>query len=422
MRYDLQNAQLAYLSAGNTTVGDQESQDEAIHLAAPIQIAGFRSVIRTMWAVDDAYTTRSRRSFTITWWMGAVVWITHRTSNHVYLLTIWSVRLCVVETMSLLVLSAQDVDAVISELQPDILEALMASVFHRLSSRTSISMAQHTALFMPSRIPDLGTTIKVVSIPSFPGNRQGLPASTLVLDEVTGCVKGIVNATVLTALRTAAGSVLATRLLISKVPKTLVAFGAGKQIQAHVDLHLRTFPSFESCSIVNRTDGSHPSVAFNTLALSDNRVKDAVRNADVICTATASEKPLFPSDWVSPGTHLNLVGSFTPRMHEVDSQLIDRAWKVVVDFREACAAEAGELIAAGKVVDPNASLIELGELVEEGDDGKFVPVLHEGFRKPDEVTIFKSVGVGLQDVAIASLVLSHAERMGYGTRIENYHI
>ncbi|KAH0835593.1 hypothetical protein J3R83DRAFT_9318 [Lanmaoa asiatica] len=345
--------------------------------------------------------------------------------------------------MSLLVLSTQDVDALISELQPNDLEALMASVFHRLSSRldyasphrTSISMARHTALFMPSRIPDLGTTIKVVSVPSFPGNHQGLPGSTLVLDEVTGCVKAIVNATALTALRTAAGSLLATRLLTSKVPKTLVAFGAGKQIKAHVDLHLRGFPSFESCTIVNRTDNarlrelasflrrSHPSIVFNTLTSDDEHLKDEVRNADVICTATSSEKPLFPSEWVSPGTHLNLVGSFTPQMHEVDSELIHRARKVVVDSREACAIEAGELIAAGKANDPSESLVELGELVEKGDDGKFVPVeLPQDLRAPDGVTIFKSVGVGLQDVAIASLVLSHAERVGYGTRIENYHI
>lgn len=117
--------------------------------------------------------------------------------------------------MSLLVLSAQDVDAVISEIQPNDLEALMASVFHRLSSksdyasphRSSVSMARHTALFMPSRVPDLGTTIKVVSVPSFPGTRQGLPASTVVLDEGTGHVKAIINATALTALRTAAGEI-----------------------------------------------------------------------------------------------------------------------------------------------------------------------------------------------------------------------
>lgn len=117
--------------------------------------------------------------------------------------------------MSLLTLSAQDVERVLSELESNDLEALMASVFHTLSSgsdyasphRTSISMARHTALFMPSRVPDLGTAIKVVSIPSSPGISQGLPASTLVLDETTGCVKAIVNATSLTALRTAAGAI-----------------------------------------------------------------------------------------------------------------------------------------------------------------------------------------------------------------------
>lgn len=230
------------------------------------------------------------------------------------------------------------------------------------------------------------------------------------------------------------GSLLATRLLISKAPKTLVAFGAGRQIKAHVDLHLRAFPSFESCTIVNRTDNvrlhelasslrqSHPSVAFSTLTLDDKHLKDAVGNADVICTATSSERSLFPSGWVSPGTHINLVGSFTPHMHEVDSELIRRAWIVVVDSREACAMEAGELIAAGKTIDPDGGLIELGELVEQGDDGKFVSVeLPQGLRTPDGVSIFKSVGVGLQDVAIASLVLSRAEHMGRGTRIENYH-
>jgi ornithine cyclodeaminase/alanine dehydrogenase-like protein (mu-crystallin family) len=116
--------------------------------------------------------------------------------------------------MSLLVLSAEDVSAVTSELKLEELEALMASVFHRLSSgsdyasphRTSISMPRHTTLFMPSRVPDLGTTIKVVSVPMSGGDKQGLPASTIVLDETTGCVKAIVNASTLTALRTASGA------------------------------------------------------------------------------------------------------------------------------------------------------------------------------------------------------------------------
>ncbi|KIJ19656.1 ornithine cyclodeaminase [Paxillus involutus ATCC 200175] len=344
--------------------------------------------------------------------------------------------------MSLLVLSAEDVSAVTSELKLEELEALMASVFHRLSSgsdyasphRTSISMPRHTTLFMPSRVPDLGTTIKVVSVPMSGGDKQGLPASTIVLDETTGCVKAIVNASTLTALRTASGSVLATRLLISKLPKTLLAFGAGQQINAHVDLHFRAFPSLESCIIVNRANNtrlqnllstlrrSHPFKTFEILTLDDEQLRDAVAKADIICTATSSTKPLFSSEWVSPGTHLNLVGSFTPHMHEIDSTLINRAGKVVVDSRDACAIEAGELITAGKADNPKESMIELGELVEKGEDGKYVPVtLPGGVKGSDGVTIFKSVGVGLQDVAIASLVVSRAKQMGYGTSIDNYH-
>ncbi|KAF8124940.1 hypothetical protein EV363DRAFT_1435093 [Boletus edulis] len=257
------------------------------------------------------------------------------------------------------------------------------------------------------------TIIKVVSVPSVPCAGQGLPASTIVLNEITGCVKAIMDATYLTALRNATGSVFVTRLLIFKVPKTL----------AHVDLHLRAFPSIEFCTIVNRTGTdssrlyelasslrqSQPSIVFNTIKLGDRHsVKDAVSKADVICTAMSSEGPLFQSD-------------FTPRMHEVDSELIHRACKVVVDSRGACAIEAGELIAACKAMDPNANLIELGELEKEGDGGKFVPVeMPKGLREPDGVTILKSVGVGLQDVAIAHLVQSRAESTGCGTRIKYY--
>ncbi|KAF8132332.1 hypothetical protein EV363DRAFT_1108922, partial [Boletus edulis] len=109
-------------------------------------------------------------------------------------------------------------------------------------------------------------------------------------------------------------------------------------------------------------------------------------------------------------------------MHEVDSELIHRAWKVVVDSRDDYAIEAGELITAGKATDPNANLIKLGELVKEGVGGKFVPVeLPKALREQDGVTIFKSVRVGLQDVAIAHLVLSRAESTGCGSRIKYYH-
>ncbi|KAG6328588.1 hypothetical protein ID866_10500 [Astraeus odoratus] len=343
--------------------------------------------------------------------------------------------------MSLLVLSAQDVAAITASLKAEELEALMALVFHRLSSRsgyssphrTCITMPQHTALFMPSRVEEMGTAVKVVSVPSSVDDKRGLPASTMVLDEATGRVKAVVNASALTALRTAAGSVLATRLLLAKQqPTVLVTFGAGKQIEAHIDLHIRGFPSLTQCNIVNRTRNArldslltalrrlHPSITFDGIPLDETTsVRNAVGRADIICTATSSTAPLFPSGWVPPGTHLNLVGSFKPNMMEVDSDLIRRAGSVVVDSRAACAIEAGELIVTGTTTE----MVEIGTLLSNGDDGAFVPIakLCDKVRRSGEVTIFKSVGVGLQDIAITSLVVSRAERTNAGMVVESYH-
>ena len=117
--------------------------------------------------------------------------------------------------MSLLVLSASDVDSITSTLLPDELATLMAVVFNGLSSaqgvwsphRTSVQMSNHRVLFMPSRIEGVGTAIKAVSVPARDDAPLGLPASTLVMDEVTGSVKAIVNTRRLTAIRTAAGKI-----------------------------------------------------------------------------------------------------------------------------------------------------------------------------------------------------------------------
>ncbi|KAI6106082.1 hypothetical protein EDD16DRAFT_1632108 [Pisolithus croceorrhizus] len=247
------------------------------------------------------------------------------------------------------------------------------------------------------------------------------------MDEETGCVKAIVNASALTALRTAAGSVLATRSLLSKPPTSLVAFGAGKQIEAHVDLHIRAFPSIKRFVIINRSRNmrlenllselrrSHPHVTIEGLASDDTtNVRSAVSHASIICTATSSTHPLFPSEWVAPGTHLNLVGSFKPGMVEVDCDLIKRAGTIVVDSAEACAVEAGELIASGLRAE---DMIEIGRLV-----GDRQGELGEIQMTKGDVTVFKSVGIGLQDVAIARYVVSKAESLAVGTVVENFHV
>jgi ornithine cyclodeaminase len=123
---------------------------------------------------------------------------------------------------------------------------------------------------------------------------------------------------------------------------------------------------------------------------------------------TSSTAPLFAAEDVKPGVHVVLIGSYKPHMREVEDALLSRVGAVLVDSREACAHEAGEL----QNIDP-AQLVELGELVN-GDSEALDRA------KSGEVTLFKSVGLGVQDVAIAGLVLDEAEKMGLGTEVPGY--
>ncbi|KAJ3978146.1 hypothetical protein EV361DRAFT_786843 [Lentinula raphanica] len=355
--------------------------------------------------------------------------------------------------MSVRVLTGEDVRNITSKLSNDFLQSLMGDVFATISSsestaaylphRTSIPTENHTALFMPARLSSMGTTIKVVSVPSSSDDSRGLPASTLVLDKHTGSVKAIVNARSLTALRNAAGSLLSTTLVGPASPTRIVAFGAGEQIFAHLDLHCQAFPSIQSCTIVNRSLNSrvstlvaqlalkHPTVhmnvlAYNVLDVTDERkasLRDSLSDADIIITATPSRLPLFPSHWVRTGAHVILIGSYTPQMKEVDVELIMRAIPtsfqnaeaqlpvLLVDSVSACFAEAGELIEARLNTD---QVVEIGKLVLNSRQRE----KRENHRSKDgsntftgPITIFKSVGVGLQDVAIACAVVDMAEEM-----------
>ncbi|KAJ7747668.1 hypothetical protein DFH07DRAFT_576427 [Mycena maculata] len=361
--------------------------------------------------------------------------------------------------LRLLCLSGADVARATSNFSPSELETLMARVFSVLSSsnnaeaptsftphRITIPTQNHTALFMPARIAHpaslRGTSVKVVCVPSSPADVRGLPASTLVLDEDNGAVKAILNAANLTALRNAAGSLLSLNLVGPRTPTHLIVFGAGAQIEAHLDLHLRAFPSISTLTIVNRSINERaskladrirsqfPLVKTTCLANdpTDSSLQSAFLFANLIICATSSTVPLFPSSWVRDGTHIVLIGSYKPTMHEVDGALIRRALPsdasarsdLLVDSRSACLEEAGELIAAG--ID-GAQVVEIGELVSFDSAGE---LLFGAASQPPadcrsttgRVTIFKSVGVGLQDVAIACAVVEKAEKMEIGQYVD----
>ncbi|KAF9483669.1 NAD(P)-binding protein [Pholiota conissans] len=373
--------------------------------------------------------------------------------------------------MSLLILSASDVDRVASSLAPDDLQLLMAQVFGRLSvrpgppgtismpPRLSIRTNNHTVLFMPARIGAFptktgvegsggDTAIKIVSVPSSKDDAKGLPGTTLVLDEHTGAAKAVINARKLTALRNAAGSLLSTSLVGPSNPQTVVAFGAGQQIASHLDLHLGHLRTISRCIIVNRTlneraatlrsklTSNFPEIEIVLLSSNEDvaQIESAVQSADIIIAATSSTAPLFPSSWVKTGTHVILIGSYKPEMREVDRDLILRSiqpngGKLLVDSREACLHEAGELIDAQI---KSEQMTEIGELIPMDESGQVaLGSYHEllvakrarasahNFNGP--VTIFKSVGIGLQDVAIASAIVDKALSTGnIGTVIADY--
>ena len=241
------------------------------------------------------------------------------------------------------------------------------------------------------------------------------------------------------------GSLLSTSLLSVSRPESIVSFGAGQQIEAHLDLHLRHFPSIARCTIVNRTRNSRavslyekisskfPEVTIQLFELDQSdAVKRALESADIIICATSSTIPLFQASDVRVGTHIILIGSYKPEMKEVDKKLVLRSLdgKLLVDSRVDCLREAGELIDAG--IQPE-QMAEIGELLPRDEQGDLDVLAFKGLlalQKPittrsnfdGPVSIFKSVGIGVQDVVIAAAVVQKAfnREETIGTIIHEY--
>ncbi|ORY34322.1 hypothetical protein BCR39DRAFT_517682 [Naematelia encephala] len=333
------------------------------------------------------------------------------------------------------ILSASDISSVLPDIPTQTLLASQSTVFQSLSAksasiqtphRATLSSDEQTVLVMPGKA---GTdmAVKIVSVPCG-SSSDGLPASTVVIDSESGKVTGLVNARLLTALRNAAGSALFLQEFPNpSVPTNIVLFGSGAQSQAHANLLLTLYPSLKSCTIVVRSETERATSLVSTLENLFPNVKvtlglssseafnlpQTVHNANIIITATPSLSPLFNSVDVTSGTRVVCIGSYKPHMHEIQGELVRRAGLVVVDSREACAKEAGELISAGITQE---GMIELGEVLSDdrGDDVK-IKVQQSG-----DIVLFKSVGVGIQDVAVAKVVLDEAERRGVGTVIQDY--
>jgi ornithine cyclodeaminase/alanine dehydrogenase-like protein (mu-crystallin family) len=328
-----------------------------------------------------------------------------------------------IDFMELRVLSRHDVRAAI-----DVAGAreAMRVAFSGLSAgtasvpaRTQLESDAGVTLFMPAYLAaDDGAAgalgAKVVSV--FEQNRGlGLPAITglvVLLDPGTGLPMAILDGTHLTSLRTAAGSALATELLARPQASVLTLFGAGVQGRAHVPA-IRDVRPIEELRIVDPSREAAERLAAEVTGIPARVMTDreaAVRDADLVVTATTSVSPVFPGEALPAGAHICAVGSFKPTMQELDVTTVRRA-RVIVDSREGALSEAGDLIVPirdGRLPESHIDA-ELGEIINgEAPRG----------RLGHDLTLFKSVGNAAQDVAIASRILDASIQRGLGTVIE----
>lgn len=300
--------------------------------------------------------------------------------------------------------------------------AALSSGHAEVPLRTRLPIAPHegVSLFMPAFVDDEGgqaLAVKVVSVFNRnPG--RGLPlihAAVLVLNPETGAVEALLEGGSLTAIRTGAGSGAAIDVLARPDAHTLAVFGAGAQARAQLRAACAVRPietvwGFDP--VPERVDAMIAELAGHNGIPRDIRraasPREAITDADIICTATTSAAPVFADAHLKPGVHISGVGSYTPEMQEIPTETVARA-RVVVDSRAAVLAEAGDLIIAmraGQVIE--TSVAELGDIL----NGNAV-----GRSDKTQITFFKSVGVAVQDAAAAQLALANARRLGLGTTI-----
>jgi len=302
---------------------------------------------------------------------------------------------------------------------------VMRDLFRQLSSgqvdmplRSSLATKSGHTLIMPAYLRSSNALgVKVISVYS-KNVARGLPnvtALVALMDTETGSPLALIEGTYLTALRTAATSGLATELLARQNAHTLAVFGAGAEARTHIDA-VCCVRDIKELRIYSRTRRSAEILAKEvnqkhaalTVAISQSPT-DAVKDSDIVVTATNSATPVFKGEDLPPGVHINAIGSFRPDVQEIDENTVRRA-KVVVDSHEAAISEAGDLIIPLKkgIITEEHIHAELGEILSGSKLGR---------ETSSEVTLFKSVGNAAQDIAIAQAVFKAAELNKRGTNI-----
>lgn len=296
---------------------------------------------------------------------------------------------------------------------------IMATAFGQFSAgkavvplRSRLHTEKGVTLLMPAYLKE--TKNMAVKIVSIYGDNPSLQLPTVtavvtVLDPETGLPLAFMDGDSLTAIRTGAAGGLAADLLSRKDAKRVVLFGAGVQGRSQLR-GVMAVRSIEHVFVVDHVEEKAKALADEIrswpqapAAQIPSTIAKAVRESDIVIATTTSKTPVFDGNDLKPGAHVTGVGAFTPEMQEIDENAIRRA-RVFVDSREACLAEAGDIIKSRAHIDG-----ELGDVV----NGR-IP----GRQNKEEITFFKSVGLAAQDAAAAAAVLAGAEKKALGTIVE----
>jgi len=322
-----------------------------------------------------------------------------------------------------LLLSRDDVATVLT--MPDCIDAV-EQAFGELASgtvdmplRIGIHPPGGVSLYMPAYLKGMrALACKVVTVFNDNPSKHKLPTTLgkiLLQDPETGDVLCIMDGSYVTAMRTGAVSGVATKYLAREADGlTAGVFGAGVQAR----MQLRAVAAVRSLSKVLVFDPFPEAIEAFAADLKElgpliepvSSAKELLSGADIVCAATTSTSPLFTGSDVRPGTHINAIGTHTPDTRELDTATVVRS-KFVVDSKETCLLEAGDLIQPIEegAITADHVYAELGELVLGKKPGR---------ASDDEVTAFKSVGLAIQDTATAKLVYDRAATAGIGTRVE----
>jgi alanine dehydrogenase len=288
-----------------------------------------------------------------------------------------------------------------------------------LPLRIGITPPEGLALYMPAYLKESNAlACKVVTVYKNNPSKHNLPTTigkVILQDPETGDVLCIMDGGYLTAVRTGAASGVATKYMASEEKKlTAGIFGAGAQ--AKMQLWAVCVARNISKAIVYDVSETATAKFIDEMKKKLNieiisaKNADHVLEADIICTATSSATPLFDGNKVKEGTHINGIGSHTPNARELDTQIIKRA-KFVGDSKEACFNEAGDIILPIKegAITESHFYAELGDVIT----GK-----KKGRENNKEITLFKSNGLAIQDVATAKLIYDKALKAGIGLNVE----